>query len=1472
MKYTNHMQDAFRTAGPSHSTSLSRWFRLAIAVLFAVSLAGSMAFAQSLTITPSTNVNVATGSTQQFTATANGFTISALKWTAGSGSITTGLTGGLYTAPSSVPGQDPVTITATATSSTGTKYSASVDVQVNPPPPALTGVTPNPIPTGTVTVTATGTGFQNGATIWTGGVQMSTKFVSSTTLTASIWNPAGTTSNTFSIHNPGSIVSNSLIVPVSAPTYTLTVNNGSGGGSYAAGTVVTITANAAPSGEQFNKWTGSTVASATAATTTITMPANNATVTANYSVVVAMYTLTVVNGSGSGSYAAGAKVAISANAAPSGEQFQSWSGATVASSTSASTTLTMPAANVNVTANFQPAPPAITSVTPNPLSTGNATITVAGTGFSSGSTIWANNIQCPATLSGNTLSTGIYIPAGTTSIPVWVNNSGQVSNTIVVPVTGPPTYTLTVVNGSGSGSYTAGTSVTITANAAPAGESFTGWTGAGVSNASAATTTISMPAASTTVTANFSSVPVYALTVVGGSGSGNYAAGAVATITANAAPAGQFFINWTGASVANSSAASTTLTMPAAAATVTANFTQPAYTLTVVNGSGSGSYASGTVVTIAANAPPSGQYFQSWSGSSVTNANQPTTTVTMPQGNITVTAGYFTPAPIPFPVSSHPRLWVTTADLPRLQSWASNGNQIYAGLGAVLSTAISNYNQCFPGAQLTDKNPTPVNPYCDFGDTQGYTGVLTEENAVILAFQSLIDPNPSNRIAYAQAARNLIMYAMNQAALGPLSNAPFRDPLFMNYNRASAGGHEWPLVVDWIYNATDAGNNPILTAADKAVIQQVFIQWSTGLLTASTTGGDNPGTPGLINSLALLPGNLPYRMASNNYYLAHARNMTMMALSIDPSDDPPVNSALPPAAIGNSVRSFIADANGAWLYEEFAMMGDPAVVAAAYSVPNNPTGAGFGLASGGLPPEGFLYGESFAYVLGQLLALQTAGFNDPSLSGPQIGLIGAPVWDRYVTGYISSLTPTSQVFPSETYNGLLYQFAGYGDMLREYVTPDMMRPFALLSLLEQENGLTTHSNAANWFVTNVPEGGPATLLTRAGDPWTWGVTDAYLSFMLFNPSAAPAADPRPAFPTQFYDAPQGRIVAHSDWTPNGTMFTYKATWTSINHQDNTGGQFELFRNGEWLTKEMSNYDNNEQGLTTVYHNTLALQNWSANGTPNLSWDEGTEWTNGSQWMWAESAGDPTTITSNGAGYTYASSDLTNMYNKPDIWSPNLGAVDVTQATRSIVWLNNVAGSDFIVTYDRASTNHSGLFKQYNLCLVTAPVTQTGVNGSTIATETMNDGQQLFIQTLLPMNAASSYINGAANMNPIAELEPTQFVYTVQDPSNPASTRFLHVLQGANSGASMVAATYVPSTSGTAFDGAVFGANAVYFPVSSSTPFGGTTLPTPAGVHTVMIAGLTPGAGYTVNIANNVLTLVAGGASTADSAGLLKVTF
>ncbi|GHU79786.1 hypothetical protein FACS1894191_3390 [Clostridia bacterium] len=68
---------------------------------------------------------------------------------------------------------------------------------------------------------------------------------------------------------------------------------------------------------------------------------------------------------------------------------------------------------------------------------------------------------------------------------------------------------------------------------------------------------------------------LYALTVNGGTGSGDYAAGAQVTITANAAPSGQVFDKWTatgGGSLANANSASTTYTMPGNAATVTATY------------------------------------------------------------------------------------------------------------------------------------------------------------------------------------------------------------------------------------------------------------------------------------------------------------------------------------------------------------------------------------------------------------------------------------------------------------------------------------------------------------------------------------------------------------------------------------------------------------------------------------------------------------------------------------------------------------------------------------------------------------------------------------------------------------------------------------------------------------------------------------------------------------------------------------
>jgi uncharacterized repeat protein (TIGR02543 family) len=112
-----------------------------------------------------------------------------------------------------------------------------------------------------------------------------------------------------------------------APSFGLTVNGGTGGGTYTNGTVVAVSADAPPAHYLFDVWTGDTgaVADVHAATTTLTMPATNATITATYKPI--LYPVEVVGGQGSGSYAYGSTVTLSADI-PEGKRFYRWAGDT----------------------------------------------------------------------------------------------------------------------------------------------------------------------------------------------------------------------------------------------------------------------------------------------------------------------------------------------------------------------------------------------------------------------------------------------------------------------------------------------------------------------------------------------------------------------------------------------------------------------------------------------------------------------------------------------------------------------------------------------------------------------------------------------------------------------------------------------------------------------------------------------------------------------------------------------------------------------------------------------------------------------------------------------------------------------------------------------------------------------------------------------------------------------------------------
>jgi len=112
-----------------------------------------------------------------------------------------------------------------------------------------------------------------------------------------------------------------------APFLGLTVNGGTGGGTYTNGTIIAVSADAPPAHHLFDVWTGDTgsVANVHAATTTLTMPTTNATITATYRPI--LYPVEVVGGQGSGGYAYGSTVTLSADI-PEGKRFYRWTGDT----------------------------------------------------------------------------------------------------------------------------------------------------------------------------------------------------------------------------------------------------------------------------------------------------------------------------------------------------------------------------------------------------------------------------------------------------------------------------------------------------------------------------------------------------------------------------------------------------------------------------------------------------------------------------------------------------------------------------------------------------------------------------------------------------------------------------------------------------------------------------------------------------------------------------------------------------------------------------------------------------------------------------------------------------------------------------------------------------------------------------------------------------------------------------------------
>jgi hypothetical protein len=112
---------------------------------------------------------------------------------------------------------------------------------------------------------------------------------------------------------------------------------------------------------------------------------------------------------------------------------------------------------------------------------------------------------------------------------------------------------------------------------------------------------------------------------------------------------------------------------------------------------------------------------------------------------------------------------------------------------------------------------------------------------------------------------------------------------------------------------------------------------------------------------------------------------------------------------------------------------------------------------------------------------------------------------------------------------------------------------------------------------------------------------------------------------------------------------------------------------------------------------------------------------------------------------------------------------------------------------------------------------------------------------------------------------------VDAPGNPRSTRFLHVLQGADGNATPDTPALVESVDGTRFVGAAVADTMVLFPDKSQPNIPGTTIPVPNGVTRMLVTGLTPDTGYTAGRDGDRITISASGPTMTDHGGVLVTT-
>ena len=428
--------------------------------------------------------------------------------------------------------------------------------------------------------------------------------------------------------------------------YQLAVSAGSGGsvsgsGTFDHGTTAPISATP-DQGYSFSGWSGQGIASTSATTTTVSMT-DNRIVTANftplnYSITAIVFPESTGVVNGTGNYQFGEDVTLSAMPTSEGYSFESWLGDI---NSTVNPLIVNVDSNLSLTANFS-------------LNTYSLTVNAGTGGTVEGNGDFPHGSLTPITAIPDE---GYYFVG-------WLGNGMADPNAMstTVEMTGDRNltasfsenqYSLRLFSGeggsvSGEGNFSEGTTPSI--NATPdEGYIFLGWSGDGIANLSAQSTTVSMTE-NRIINAVFSPKEYFLVlsSSSGGAvrGEGNFLHGETITITATP-DSGYQFESWSGDIEGSLSSPSRAIFMDSNKS-ISANFVQVTennFVLTILSNpqssgtsSGAGSYAGDTLVPITAE-PLIGYEFLSWTGSGIQDLNSSDTNILLSE-NHTITANF----------------------------------------------------------------------------------------------------------------------------------------------------------------------------------------------------------------------------------------------------------------------------------------------------------------------------------------------------------------------------------------------------------------------------------------------------------------------------------------------------------------------------------------------------------------------------------------------------------------------------------------------------------------------------------------------------------------------------------------------------------------------------------------------------------------------------------------------------------------